>query len=174
MRAPVQPRSFPAVLALVAAAAVAIACSGGAGGGSSAAESCRQSPDSATWLAVLSYIKNANPYPQRFLTAALTDSGLPDVGVLALQEKGPTYFFPPDSAGRMKVRAHMDDVGPYTALLVAWHGMSRQADTAVVVRLGGRYIGGKFEGTVSAPRVYRFRCTNGRWAIANAADEKKS
>ena len=72
MKAPVQPRRFPAVLALVAAAAVAIACSGGAGGSSSAAESCRQSPDSATWLAVLSYIKNANPYPQRFLTAALT------------------------------------------------------------------------------------------------------
>lgn len=170
----VQPRRFPAVLLLAVATAVVIACSGGAGGSSSAAASCRQSPDSATWTAVLKYIKDAVPYPQRFLSAALTDSALPDVGVSALQEKGPTYFFPPDSAGRMKVRTKMDDVGPYTSLLVAWHGMSREADTAVVVRLGGRYIGGKFEGTVAPPKVYRFRCTDGRWTIANAVDEKRS
>jgi hypothetical protein len=172
MKALVQSRRFPAVLAL-ALAAVVSACSGGAGG-SSAAESCRQSPDSATWLAVLSYIKEARPYPQRFLSAALTDSALPDVGVSALQEKGPTYFFPPDSAGRTKVRNKMDDVGPYTSLLVAWHGIHRMGDTALVVELSGRYVGGKFEGTAAPLRGFLFRCTTGRWTLARAEDEKQS
>ena len=174
MRPPVQSRRPLAPLLLVFATVAAMACSGGASASSTASESCRQSPDSATWQAVLGYIKNASPYPQRFLSAALTDSALPDVGVSALQEKGPTYFFPKDSAGRMKVRAKMDDVGPYTSLLVAWHGMSREADTAVTVRLSGRYIGGKFEGTVAPLKVFRFRCVNGRWAIGSTADEKKS
>lgn len=173
MKAPVQPRIFPAAAALALAATIA-ACSGGGGSSAAASESCRQSPDSATWLAVLDYIKTASPYPQRFLSPALTDSALPDVGVAALQEKGPTYFFPPDSAGRSKVRRKMDDVGPYTSLLVAWHGLTQEADTAIVVRLGGRYIGGKFEGTVAPPKVYRFRCTNGRWTVGSAVPEKKA
>lgn len=163
---------FPAALAL--SFATVMACSGGGSGGSSSSASCRQSPDSATARAVLAYIKDANPYPQRFLSPALTDSALPDAGVAALQEKGPTYFFPPDSAGRTKVRSKMADVGPYTSLVVAWHGTSREADTAVVVRLSGRYVGGKYEGTVAAPKTFRFRCTDGRWTLASAADEKKS
>ena len=49
--------------------------------------------DSATWLAVLAYVKAASPYPQRFLSPSGTDSSLPDVGVLALQERDrPTSF----------------------------------------------------------------------------------
>ena len=172
MKALVQSRIFLA--ASVLAVAGIVACSSGGSGGSSASASCRQSPDSATSQAVLAYIKEANPYPQRFLSAALTDSALPDVGVEALQVKGPTYFFPPDSAGRTKLRKKLDDVGPYTSLLVAWHGMSREADTALVVRLSGRYVGGKFEGTPAQLRAFRFRCTDGRWTLIRAADEKKS
>jgi hypothetical protein len=172
MKPPVQPRIFLAasVSILVAAAA----CSSGGSSGSSASASCRQSPDSATRQAILAYIKDASPYPQRFLSPALTDSALPDVGVETLQEKGPTYFFPPDSAGRAKVRAKMIDVGPYTSLIVAWHGLRREADTALVIRLSGRYVGGKYEGTVAPPKNYRFRCTNGRWTMAGAADEKST
>lgn len=174
MKLRVQPCSFPAVLVL-ALAVLTAACSGGSGSSrSSASASCRQSPDSATWLAVLSYIKNASPYPQRFMTPALTDSALPEVGVAALQEKGPTYFFPPDSAGRLKLRKKLDDVGPYTSLLVSWHGMTREADSALVIRLSGTYINGKFDGNPAAPKVFRFHCANGRWALANAVDEKKS
>lgn len=172
MKPLVQSRIFLAGSALFLLCTVA--CSGGGSSGSSAAASCRQSPDSATWKAVLGYIKDANPYPQRFLSAALTDSALPDVGVEALQEKGPTYFYPPDSAGRAKVRKNMDDIGPYTSLLVAWHGLSREADTALVVRLSGAYVGGKYEGKGAPLRVFRFRCTDGRWTLTTAADEKKS
>ncbi|HEX2779681.1 MAG TPA: hypothetical protein VHM30_09290 [Gemmatimonadaceae bacterium] len=170
----VQPRRFLAIPALLVATLIIAACSGGSSGSSSAASTCRQSPDSATWQAVLRYIKDASPYPQRFLSAALTDSALPDIGVAALQEKGPTYFYPPDSSGRVKVRKKMEDIGPYTSLLVAWHGMSREADTALVIRLSGQYVGGKFEGTASPLRVFRFKCDNGRWTIGSATDEKQS
>lgn len=172
MKPVVQSRIFLAGSALLLLCTVA--CSGGGSGASSAAASCRQSPDSATWKAVLGYVKDANPYPQRFLSAALTDSALPDVGVEALQEKGPTYFYPPDSAGRAKVRRKMEDMGPYTSLLVAWHGSSRQADTVLVVRLSGSYVGGKFEGKAAPLRSFHFRCADGRWTLIEAADEKKS
>jgi hypothetical protein len=130
--------------------------------------------DSATWLAVLAYVKAASPYPQRFLSPSGTDSSLPDVGVLALQEKGPTYFFPPDSAQRLKVRKKMLDVGPYTTLLVAWHGSHRETDTSLVVRLGGTYIGGPHNAEPGIPRAFHFGCDNGRWRLRATTEEKKS
>ena len=130
--------------------------------------------DSATWLAVLAYVKASSPYPQRFLSPSGTDSSLPDIGVLALQEKGPTYFFPPDSAQRLKVRKQMLDVGPYTTLLVAWHGSHRETDTSLVVRLGGTYIGGPHNAEPGIPRAFHFGCDNGRWRLRAATEEKKS
>lgn len=164
---------------LLAPAAVALglltACSGGGESRKRAgASACRQSTDSATWQAVLAYIKAASPYPQRFLSAAGTDSALPDVGVSALQEKGPTYFFPADSASRMKVRKRMDDMGPYNGLLVAWHGSRRESDTLLVIRLGGRYIGGSHEGEVGKARAFVFGCTNNRWQLRRQEEEKIS
>lgn len=168
-------RSF-VILALVLVTGTAFACSGG---GSSridrrSAAACQQRRDSATWQAVLAYVKAASPYPQRFLSAAGTDSALPDAGVAALQEKGPTYFFPPDTAQRAKVRKHMDNMGPYTALLVAWHGATTDGDSALVVRLGGRYVGGKFEGTVAPTKSFRFSCANSRWVLRDSAGRVES
>ena len=130
--------------------------------------------DSATWQAVLAYIKGSSPYPQRFLSPSGTDSSLPDIGVLALQEKGPTYFFPPDSAQRLKVRKKMDDVGPFTTLLVAWHGSHRDTDTSMVVRLGGTYIGGPHNAQPNVARAFRFGCDQGKWRLRATTEEKKS
>ncbi|HEX2716857.1 MAG TPA: hypothetical protein VHM67_04200 [Gemmatimonadaceae bacterium] len=163
------------ILALTFVAGAAFACSGG----SSQADrrslaACHQRRDSATWQAVIAYAKSASPYPQRFLSAAGTDSALPDAGVAALQEKGPTYFFPPDTAQRAKVRKHMDNMGPYTALLVAWHGATAEADSALVVRLSGRYVGGKFEGTVAPMKAFRFNCANSRWVLRDSAGRIES
>ena len=171
----VQPQ-FPAVAAVtfVAALMLALGCSGGDGKKSGGGVACKQSADSATWRAVIAYTKGANPYPQRFLTAALSDSALPDVGVEALQDRGPTWFFPPDTAGRTKVRNRMEEGVTYTTLLVAWHGLTREADTAVVVRLGGRYIGGQFEGKEGRAMAYRFHCPEGRWVITDSTEDKKS
>lgn len=153
------------------------ACSGGESSSRRSAQrarACAQPQDSATWHAVLAYIKESSPYPQRFLSAAGTDSALPDAGVMALQEKGPTYFFPGDSVSRDKVRKRMDDMGPYTSLLVTWHGARRETDTTLVIRLGGRYIGGKFEGTPGVPRAFTFACEQGRWKLRRSDEERAS
>lgn len=170
-------RRFPAGLAPLAILLGVLAASACSGGDSKPrpvnVQACAPE-DSATWLAVLAYIKASSPYPQRFLSPSGTDSSLPDVGVLALQEKGPTYFFPPDSAQRMKVRAKMQDVGPYTTLLVAWHGSHRETDTSLVVRLGGTYIGGPHNAEPGVPRAFRFGCDQGKWRLRATTEEKKS
>ena len=172
----VQPPRFPALSAVVLAAVLilVVACSGDGKKSSSSGIACRQTADSATWRAVIAYAKSANPYPQRFLSAALSDSALPDVGVEALQDRGPTWFFPPDSAGRTKVRNRMQEGVTYTTLLVAWHGLTRQPDSSVVVKLGGRYIGGKFEGTVGRSMAYRFECPEGRWVMTDSTQDRKT
>lgn len=170
-------RRFPAVAAPVLgllAVLAAIACSGGESKSRPVNVRACAPEDSATWYAVLAYIKASSPYPQRFLSPAGTDSSLPDIGVMALQEKGPTYFFPPDSAQRLKVRKKMDDVGPYTTLLVAWHGSRRESDTSLVVRLGGTYIGGKHNAEPGIPRAFRFGCDQGKWRLRTTSEEKKS
>jgi hypothetical protein len=170
-------RQFPGTLASVvtlAAVLATLACSGGDSKPRPVNLQACAPEDSATWLAVLAYIKASSPYPQRFLSPSGTDSSLPDIGVLALQEKGPTYFFPPDSAQRLKVRKKMDDVGPFTTLLVAWHGKHRDTDTSMVVRLGGTYIGGPHNAEPGTPRAFRFGCDQGKWRLRATTEEKKS
>jgi hypothetical protein len=173
MKLPVQYPRFPAVPAVVLAAVLMLAaCSGGEKKTSNGVV-CRQSKDSATWRAVVSYAKSSDPYAQRFLSAARSDSALPDVGVEALQDRGPTWFFPPDSAGRTKVRDRLND-GIANTLLVFWHGAVPEGDTAMVIRLNGRYIGGKNEGTVARTKLYRFKCPDDRWVLTDSTEQQKT
>jgi len=158
---------------LVAAALILTACSGGKGKKTSNGVPCREPTDSAAWKAIIAYTKSVDPYPQRFLSAARSDSALPDVGVAALQDRGPTWFFPPDSAGRTKVRDRLND-GVANTLLVYWHGVQQEADTAIAIRLNGRYIGGAREGTLSPSAVYRFTCPDDRWVMSDTTATKKT
>lgn len=174
MKLTVQPPRFPAVPAVVVAAALMLAaCSGGEGKKTSTGVVCRQSKDSATWRAVVAYAKSSDPYAQRFLSAASSDSALPDVGLEALQDRGPTWLFPADSAGRTKVRDRLND-GVANTLLVYWHGTRPEGDTAMAITLSGRYIGGKYEGTIAKSKVYRFTCPDDRWVLADSTELKKS
>ena len=171
MKPSVQPPRLPAVSAVILAALlmVAAACSGGDSKAKvSTGPVCRQSKDSATWRAVVSYAKSSDPFAQRFLAAATSDSALPDAGVLALQDRGPTWLFPGDTVGRAKVRERLDD-GIANTMLVYWHGMKPEGDTAIVIRLSGRYIGGKLEGTVARAKVYRFKCPEARWVLTDSS-----
>lgn len=174
MKTPVQPPRFPAVPAVVVAAVLTLvaACSGG-DAKKTAGVTCRQSNDSATWRAVVAYAKSSDPYAQRFLSASAGDSALPEVGVEALQDRGPTWLFPADSAGRTKVRDRLND-GVANTLLVFWHGMRPEGDSAMVINLSGRYIGGKYEGTVAKPRVYRFTCPDDRWVLKDSTAQQKT
>ena len=162
---------MPAVV--VAAALMLAACSGGESKKTSSGVVCRQSKDSATWRAVVAYAKSSDPYAQRFLSASAGDSALPEVGVEALQDRGPTWLFPADSVGRGKVRDRLND-GVANTLLVYWHGMRPEGDTAMAVTLSGRYIGGKLEGTIAKQKVYRFTCPDDRWVLTDSAEMKKS
>jgi hypothetical protein len=174
MKTPVQPPRFPAVPAAVLAAALTLAaCSGGDSRKTASGVSCRQSNDSATWRAVVAYAKSSDPYAQRFLSASAGDSALPEVGLEALQDRGPTWLFPADSAGRSKVRDRLND-GIATTMLVYWHGTQQEGDTAMTIRLSGRYIGGKYEGTVARSKVYRFKCPDDRWVLTDSTEAKST
>jgi hypothetical protein len=158
---------------LIAAVLTLAACSGGDSRKTAAGVTCRQSKDSATWRAVVAYAKSSDPYAQRFLSAAAGDSALPEIGLEALQDRGPTWLFPADSAGRTKVRDRLND-GIANTLLVYWHGTQFEGDTAMTIRLSGRYIGGANEGTVARSKVYRFKCPEDRWVLADSTPSKSS
>ena len=118
--------------------------------------------------AVREYLKlQVDPYPQRFLVAAGTDSALPEKGVLALQDKGPTYFFPADTIQRGKVREKLAEVGSFHTLLVTWKGAER-VDTTAMVRLGGTYIGAASDGRAAPVRTMRFVCDSTGWRFDRA------
>jgi hypothetical protein len=172
-------RIAPAAAALtLAGAALLAACSGGerpARRASREASPCGALPASIAAPAVREYLKlQQDPYPQRFLVAASTDSALPEQGVLALQDKGPTYFFPPDTALRAQVRAKLAEVGTYHTLLVAWKGLEQPDAEHAVVRLGGTYIGASSEGKVAPVRTIRFTCDSTGWRFDRADEEQRS
>ena len=162
--------SRPGSLALSVALLALAACGGGKADSRAAASAsaCGPATDALAHTAVLEYLKlQTDPYPQRFLVAAGTDSALPESGLRALQDKGPTYFYPADSAQRTKVRAKLDSVGTYTTILIAWRGLEK-GDTASAVRLAGTFIGGKHDGRTAPVRTMHFACDSTGWHYTRA------
>ena len=158
-------------LALLPVLALLGACGGEGGRSSRAAKSaCGPATPALAQTAVIEYLKlQKDPYPQRFLVAAGTDSALPEQGMRALQDKGPTYFYPADTAQQRKVRLKLDSVGSYNTLLVAYKGFE-SGDTAATVRLSGTFIGGKHDGRTSPPRAMRFACDSTGWHYSKTED----
>lgn len=120
-------------------------------------------------IAVRDYVSKASPFPQRFLSAAGTDSGLPEEGFKVLQDKGPSFYYSgSDTSAQRKIRAKLETDGPYASLLVLFHGQTEAADgKTVVVRLAGQYIGGKHEGKRSSRATYSLSCDSTMWKIAS-------
>jgi len=136
---------------------------------------CPSAEPAVVGPAVLAYITaQRQPPPQRFLFAAGTDSALPDPGVVALQDKGPTYMYPPNPAQQAVVRAKLEKVGPWASLLVVYHGTRLADPTHAVVRLGGRYVGGKSDGLEAPGRSVSFTCENGEWRLTRTAEERST
>jgi len=126
-------------------------------------------------VAVTEYVKRAQPTPQRFLSSVGDESTrLPESGVRALQDRGPTYFYPADPKGQATVKARLAEVGPYASLLVTYEGSQvAPGGNEATVRLGGRYVGGEHDGLVAPVRAVRLRCEGATWVVA-AADEERS
>lgn len=136
-------------------------------------KACNRGDTTATYLAFREYIKTTVPTPQRFLTAAGTDSAAPDDGFRAMQDKGPSYFYGGDSVAKRKIREKLASVGPYASLLIVHRGTTTttSGDT-VTVHLGGHYIGGDLEGKTAMSKTIVVVCATDAWKVASASDEK--
>lgn len=131
------------IAGLVALAPLLVACGDGGGERRSASASggrCGAPSDTVVARAVTEFVKQVRPTPQRFLASAASDSAIPDLARAALQDRGPTYLYPPDSTLRAKVREKLISVGDYTALAVVYYGTDRPADSAAIVKLGGHFV----------------------------------
>lgn len=139
------------------------------------APSCASAEPAVVGPAVLAYITaQRDPTPQRFLFAVGTDSALPDPGVVALQDRGPTYMYPANEAQRAVVRARLAQVGPWASLLVSYRGVRQVDSTHAVVRLGGRFVGGAADGVVAPGRALSFTCESGSWRLTRATEERST
>lgn len=178
MRHIIRPRAVIATALIVAPLIVAAAC-GEAGKGGATADpkkaatvACRRPDTTALYVAYREYIKAAVPTPQRFLTAAGTDSAAPEDGFRAMQDKGPSYFYGGDSVAKQKIREKLASVGPYASLLIVQRGMTTSAGgDSVTVKLGGHYIGGEHEGKVATSRKVVIICADSSWKMASVAEE---
>jgi hypothetical protein len=156
-------------LCLFGAVALLVACGGENTsrtdtGNMQAVASCASADSSAVRKAVLDYIMTAEPRPQRFLSAAGTDSAMQGDGMAVLQDKGPTFFYAGNEAALKKLREKLDNDGPYASMLVVMKGHEPSSDGLTeTVTIAGHYIAGDLHGRVSPPRTFRFRCEAGEW-----------
>lgn len=133
-----------------------------------AGPTCTSADSTPVGIAVREYITTASPYPQRFLSAAGTDSAVPEDGFKVLQDNGPTYFYTSDPKAQQQIKDRLISVGPYASLLVVYHGKQEEDDgNTVTVSLGGHYVAGEHDGRVAERRDIIVRCDTTGWQVAN-------
>ncbi len=182
----VPPRSAARAAFALATLLPLVACGGGGGDSATrrpaprtaaervaAERPCPPGTGEAIGVAVTDYIKRAQPKPQRFLVSVGTDSALPDGGLRALQDKGPTYLFPGSAALQAQARALLHEKGDYTTLLVVLKEATRQ-ERAASVRLDGHYVGGEEEGKTAGPRSFQLECFEGKWRLLGKGAPERS
>jgi hypothetical protein len=149
---------------LTCIAALSVACAEKGAVARYARVACRLAPDSTVvFNGVKDFITDAEPFPQRFLYVPGTDSSLPDPGVLALQDKGPTYMYAASGSQQAVVRSKLSSIGDFASLLVAYHGFKRTDDTHAVIRLSGVYVTGKADGKTIPPTDFQMHCDSAGW-----------
>ncbi|HSJ62438.1 MAG TPA: hypothetical protein VK922_00910 [Gemmatimonadaceae bacterium] len=164
-------RVVPALsLALIAAAG----CAAERQGNATTAETvsyCERTPGTDVYTEAFDqYMNGLTPTPRRFLSAAGTDSALPEAVFEGVQAKGPTYFYPGDEAGRRQVLEKLRSVGSWPTLLVVWRGNQVQSDSTVAVRLGGHYVGGAEDGTAAPVKELLFACDTLPWQFIRSSE----
>jgi len=161
---------LPAVAAVGAACGGSDASNGGSAKTAAAKVGCASADTTPVSLAVKDYITTASPGPQRYLTAAGTDSALPPDGLKVIQDRGPTYFYNADPAAGKKLRDKLASAGPYTTMLVIFRGKSEtDGGKTVAVKLAGLYVGGEHEGQKSPLKTYSVKCDSTTWKLAGSA-----
>ena len=127
---------------------------------------------SALQLALRHYIKAAVPLPRRFLVAAGTDSGMSDAAMKTLIEFGPSYYYTGSEAAKAKLRDKLTTVGPWPVLLIVLRSDKKIRTTTEVIRLGGHYVTGEFDGQHAISREYTMSCGAAGWTVKDVKEEK--
>ncbi len=70
------------------------------------------------------------------------------------------------------MRETLKQKGQFTTLLVTFKGMQRTGRDEVVVRYGGRYIGGDLDGREANAGAVHFYCETARWQLDTTMVEK--
>ena len=159
--------------AIAALAVLLSACASASENGRSFGSSrCTAPGGPVTAEAVTQYLKDLTPKPQRFLVQSTGDSALPDAGREVLQNTGPTYLFPEDTAKQQTVLTMLAEKGEFPTLLVLYGGTEPADGGRAVVRLLGRYTG---ENAQPAPsKAIYFECKDDRWTFASTSDQKSA
>jgi hypothetical protein len=135
------------------------------------ASACEQLPGSDIYAeAFTQYMVGLTPTPRRFLSAAGTDSALPEAVFQGVQAKGPTYFYPGDEAGRAVVLEKLRSVGDWPTLLVLHRGSEVLNDSTVTIRLAGHYVGGSDDGIAAPAKAMHFACDTVPWQFVRTAE----
>lgn len=137
-----------------------------------AGPTCTSTDTTPVSLAVRDFITVTQPLAKRYLSAAGTDSAVPDDGFKALQDKGPTYFYSSDTVAQQKIREKLEEVGPYPSMLVVFRGaVPTDNGNTVTVRFGGHFVGGDEHGKLAPNRTYRVVCDTLGWKVASATTD---
>ena len=132
---------------------------------------CTQTPNSEVYAEAFDqYMVGLAPTPRRFLSAAGTDSALPEPVFKGVQAKGPSYFYPGDEAGRSQVMEKLRSVGDWPTLLVVWRGNEPLTDTTVAIRLAGHYVGGADDGKAAPAKDLEFACDTLPWRFVRSTE----
>lgn len=174
-------RHFPRRMSLPALILIAAACAGGDAARQrrdtvrvTAVTVCRAGDDTVFALALDKYVTTIQPTPRRFLASFGSDSALPERAMSVLQNRGPTWLFPDDTARQRPVRERLESAGAYATLLVYQYGTTKVDPSHSTIRLGGRYIGGELDGNLASRRVVHVRCTDGKWSADSVEEERAS
>jgi hypothetical protein len=162
-------RTFP--VGLLCVASVIAACSGGnERAGSPIA--CVEPGDSVLYKAATAYLRALEPKPVRFVLAPSGPDALPSAARAAVQQVGPTFLWPAGNDLQQQMRETLKQKGQFTTLLVTFKGMQRTGRDEVVVRYGGRYIGGDLDGREANVGAVHFFCETARWQLDTTMVEK--
>lgn len=164
-------RTFPVLAVLLLSVAAACGGSGDTAGGdrpSSSVIRCPEPGDSVLYNAVRAYVRQLEPRPVRFVMVPGGNEALPGAARAAMQQIGPTFMWPADTALQTKTRAMLKERGQFTTMLLAFKGMERTGRDEVVVRFGGTYIGGDLDGRQAPLGAVTFGCDRARWVLDTA------
>ena len=162
---------------LLALAAITAACSGGDSGSRPrqvARGDCPAPGSALVALAAEEYVERLKPTPRRFLLAVGGDTALPEAAKQVMQDKGPTYLYPADSAARQQIKDRLAGAGEWPALMVTYHGVQQDTEDRASVRLAGHWIIGELDGTRAPAQRIVFACDSARWKYSATEDEQTS